>query len=301
MIGHGFWSRLSARRQGVLWILLSAALFSGMDALAKTLALTYPLPQVIWARYPASVVLILVLLRGRAPEVVLTRRPGLQIVRGLLVLGTLSLHFTGLHFIPLADAMAILFVTPIVVTALSFPLLGERVGGWLWASVLFGFAGALIIIRPGFGVVQLAAFLPLAAACTYALYQIAGRVLSRSDRAMTTLVHTTWVGALVSSCVVPFYWRTPDLVGWVQIGALGAVAGLGQFALIKAFEAAPVAAVTSFTYSGLLWATLLGYLVFGDLPDRWTVIGAAVIVTSGLYILYREHREVHARASESPP
>ena len=289
----------SALQRGILWILLSAVLFAGMDASAKELAQTYPLPQVIWARYPASVVLVLVfvLARRRASAVIVTRRPGLQVLRGVLVMATLSLHFTGIHFIPLADATALLFTAPILVTALSYPVLGEPVRMELWAVVLLGFVGALIVIRPGLGVMQVAAFLPLGAAFMLAGYQIAGRILSRTDHALTTFAYTVWVGAIGMSLIVPFYWKAPDFPGWMLIAALGLFAGFGQFAVIKAFEAAPAAAVTPFIYSGLLWATLLGYTVFGDLPDLWTMVGALLIVSSGIYVLYREHAR---RASPVP-
>ena len=128
-------------------------------------------------------------------------------------------------------------------------------------------------------------------------YQIVGRILSRTDHALTTFAYTVWVGAIGMSLIVPFYWKVPDFPGWMLIAALGLFAGFGQFAVIKAFEAAPAAAVTPFIYSGLLWATLLGYTVFGDLPDLWTMVGALLIVSSGIYVLYREH----ARRASSVP
>ena len=287
----GFSPGMSATRRGILWVLLSAAMFAGMDASAKELALTYPLPQVVWARYPASVVLVLVfvLARRRPSEVIVTRRPGLQVLRAAMVMATLSLHFTGIHFIPLADATALLFTSPILVTALSYPILGESVRMDQWAGVLLGFVGALILIRPGLGTAQVAALLPLGAAFMFAGYQIAGRILSRTDHAFTTFAYTVWVGAVGTSLIVPFYWKAPDFAGWMLMAALGLFAGFGQFAVIKAFEAAPAATVTPFVYSGLVWATLLGYTVFGDLPDLWTIVGALLIVSSGIFVLYREH------------
>ncbi|HJO72619.1 MAG: DMT family transporter [Rhodospirillales bacterium] len=282
---------MSTGRHGILWILLSAAMFAGMDASAKELALSYPLPQVVWARYPASVVLVLavVLARRRVSEVIVTRRLGLQVLRGGLVVATLSFQFTAIHFIPLADATALLFTAPILVTALSSPVLGEPVRRELWVGVVLGFVGALVIIRPGLGVMQVAALLPLGAAFMLASYQIAGRILSRTDQALTTFAYTIWVGAIGMSLVVPFYWKTPDFTGWMLMAALGLFAGFGQFAVIKAFEAAPAATVTPFIYSGLLWVTLLGYTVFGDLPDLWTILGALLILSSGFCVLDREH------------
>ena len=214
----------------------------------------------------------------------MTRQPGLQVLRGAMVLATLSFHFSGLHFIPLAEATAILFIAPILVTALSFPLLGERVAPALWGAVFIGFAGALIVIRPGFGVMQLAALLPIGAACTFAGYQIAGRILSRTDSAITTLTYTVWVGAVAASLVVPFFWKTPDLLGWTQIAGLGLFAGFGQFALIKAFEAAPAATVTPFY---LFWAGV------GDASRLRRVRGPARFLDRHRGAAHRFQRRLH--------
>jgi len=276
--------------RGILWMLLTMLLFAGINAIAKYLTLTYPVPQVVWARYAFHLLLLALMLRSRLPRAARTRRLGLQLTRSLLMVLSTAFYFTGIHFIPLADAGAIMFVAPILVTALSFPLLGEQVGPRRWAGVAVGFVGALIVIRPGFGVMHAAAVLPFCAACLHALYQISTRKVSAVDTPLTSLVYTALIGGLVASAVVPFAWTAPDAAGWALMLLLGLLGGAGHFAMIKAFQLAPAATVTPFGYTTLLWVTLFGFLLFDDLPDAWTVLGALVIVSSGLYIFHRERK-----------
>ncbi len=283
-------SKIADGGRGILWMLLTMFLFACINAIAKYLALSYPVPQVVWARYAFHLLLLALLLRGRLPRAAATKRLGLQLLRSSIMVITTGLYFTGIHFIPLADAGAIMFVAPILVTALSLPLLGEPVGRRRWAGVAAGFVGALIIIRPGAGAMQAAAFLPFCAACLHALYQITTRKVSSIDPAITSLVYTALVGGLVASAVVPFFWTAPDAAGWALMAMLGFLGGVGHFALIKAFQAAPVATVTPFGYTILLWVTLFGFVLFDDLPDAWTIVGALVIVASGLYIFHREQK-----------
>ncbi len=156
-----------------------------------------------------------------------------------------------------------------------------------------GFSGALIIIRPGMGVMQTAILLPLGAAMLHAVYQIATRALGRTDSALTIIAYTPLVGALVASAIVPFFWTAPDAKGWALMVQLGVLGGVGHFALIKAFQAAPASVVAPFGYTNLIWATVFGFIIWGHLPDLATVAGAAVIVASGIYIFHREH--IHRR------
>lgn len=286
----------SAPGRGLALMLGATLMFVSLDALAKHLSQSYPVLQIVWARYAALAVLLAFYIGRRLPGALRTRCLSLQIWRSLALIATTGLFFSALSFIPLADATAIMFVAPILVTALSMPLLGERVGPRRWASIVVGFGGALIIIRPGTAAMDPAAFLALAAATCYALYQIATRRLSRSDPPMTTLFYSALVGAGLTSLVVPFAWIAPRSLGdGLALAALGVIGGLGHYLLIKAFDAAPAATVSGFGYFTLVWATLLGFLAFGDLPDAWTVVGALVIAGSGLYILHRE------RVRKGPP
>jgi drug/metabolite transporter (DMT)-like permease len=285
--------------RGILWMLLTGICFVGMDTLAKQLTQIYPVPQVVWARYAFHFLLLALVLGPRLPRTLRTRRLGLQGLRSLLLLCATGLFFAALSFIPLADATAIMFVAPIVVTALSMPLLGERVGRHRWASVAAGFLGALIIIRPGTEAMDPAALLALGAASCYALYQVATRRLSATEAPLTTLAYTAAIGVLATSALMPFLWAPPAPLHWLAMAGLGLLGGFGHFALIKAFQLAPAATVTPFGYSNLIWAVLFGYAVFGELPDAWTVTGALVIAGSGLYIVHRERLRVRkARAQK---
>ncbi|MCP5368157.1 MAG: DMT family transporter [Hyphomicrobiales bacterium] len=276
--------------RGILWMLLTMVQFVSMDVLAKHLQQFMPVVEVVWARYLFHLVLLVVLFRHHLPAKMRTTRLSLQLGRSLLLLATTTLFFTGLGYIQIATAATMMYAAPLIVTSLSLPLLGERVGPRRWAGVVVGFAGALIILRPGTEAMQLAALLPMGAATLYALYQITTRLLSQSDPPSTTLIYTASVGVVVMSAAVPFFWVAPTPQQWGLMAVMGLLGGTGHFTLIKAFQAAPAATVTPFGYSSLIWATLFGFLAFGDLPDAWTVTGALVIVGSGLYIFHREQR-----------
>ena len=274
--------------QGILWMCATGLLWVTLDAIAKHVTLHYPVAQVTWARFALPAVVLPLLLGRRVAATLKTRRPGLQILRAsLLMVGTGCLFF-ALRHVPLADANAISFINPLIVTALSMPLLREHVTGRQWSGVATGFIGALIIIRPGAGAMHPAALLVLGSASLFGFYHISTRYLSRSDAPMTTLLYTVLVTGAGSSAVVPFFWVQPDLKGWILMAAMGACNGFGTYTLIRAFTAAPAATVTPFNYLNLIWATIYGFLIFGDLPDRWTLLGALVIAGSGLYVLRQE-------------
>lgn len=279
---------LPGRYYGIFWMLLAVILFASIDATAKHLVQTYPVPQVVWARYSFHMLFLILLLRGRIPEVIVTRRLGIQLLRSLLLLTTTVLFFTGLSFVPLAEASSIMFAAPIIVTLLSVPLLGEQVGRHRWAGVLVGFGGVLVILRPGADMMAIALLLPFSAAWVYAFYQITTRMLSHTDGPLTTLTYTALVGTLMVSAIVPFYWKVPDMSGWCLMALIGFLGGFGHFSLIKAFQFSEASTITPFGYTQLIWATLYGIALFGEYPDSTTLIGAAIIVCSGLYIFHRE-------------
>lgn len=286
--GGARFAGLTDSRRGILWMVLATLVFGCVDATAKYLSQSYPVPEVLWARHVFHALIVAAWLRGRLPGLMATERLGLHLARSLLLLAASIFYFFGLSLVSLAEASAVFYMAPILVTALSMPLLRERVGPRRWAGVAAGFLGALIIIRPGTEMMQAAIFLPLAAAAVDSFYQIITRLLSRTDRVLTMMVYTPMVGALATSLAVPFFWTTPDLAGWVLMASLGLLGAAGHFALIKAFQAAPAATVAPFNYTSLIWATVLGFVLFGNLPDGFTVLGAAVIAASGLYILRRE-------------
>lgn len=275
--------------RGIFLIVFTIFLFVVMDATAKLLTASVPVLQIVWARNALAFAFTLVLLRRRNPLAVMrSARPGLQLVRSFLLFASTWFFFEAIKYIPLATASSISFVSPLMVTALSVPLLGERVGPRRWAAVVVGFIGALIIIRPGPGSAHIAALLPLGSASCFALYQIATRVLASSDHAYTTTLYSPLVGAVLTSAAMPLAWADPSPMQWGMLALVGAIGGFSHFLLIKAYELAPPSVLSPFAYTNLIWTVSIGYLVFGDLPDRWTWLGAAVIVASGLYTLYRE-------------
>ena len=275
-------------RRGIALMLATTCMFVSLDVLAKYVTQSYPVVQAVWARYFFHGVLLVALLRGRLPAHFRTRRPMLQLVRSALLLATTLLFFLGLRSMKVVEASSIMFAGPLLVTALSMPLLGEHVGPRRWTAVVFGFCGALVIVRPGTGMMQPAAVYPLLAVYCYALYQIATRQLARHDSSVTTLVYTAVVGGLVTTALLPWNWVTPDAFAWLLMAGLGVFGAAGHYLLIRALSCAPAAVIAPFGYSSLLWSTSLGFLVFGELPDAWTLAGAGIIIASGLYVLRRE-------------
>lgn len=279
-------------QRGVAYMLLATACFSLLDMSAKLMTRDMDVIQIVWGRYLFNFLLFapVLLFRGRPARLIATRRPGLQIVRSVFLVGSTFAFWVGLKYLPLAQAVTLGFASPLLVTAFSVPMLGERVGVHRWSAVLAGLAGVLIVVRPGMGLLHWAVAMPLVTALCYALYQILTRVLSRTDEALTSLLYGALGGMVLTSLAVPFVWVPPTPEQWLALAWLGLLGGAGHFLLIRAFTSAPASVLAPFNYSGLLWATLLGWLAFGDLPDGWTAAGAALIIASGLYILHRERR-----------
>ena len=276
-------------RLGIGLLLIAVALFSIGEAIVKSLAHDYDITQIVWARYIFhALVTYTVFSRVNVFRLARTTRPGLHIARSALMLAATTLFFTSLRYLALADAIAISFVGPLLVTALSIPILKEQVGIRRWMAILVGFGGVLFIIRPGMGVMHWAAVLPLCTAVCYAFYQILTRIASRSDDTQTSLFWMSAFGVVVSSVAVPFFWTMPGPIEWVMMAALGTVYGLGHYLLIRGLEIAPASKLSPFLYTQIIWATLLGLVVFDQFPDGPTLIGGAIVIGSGLYIWWRE-------------
>ena len=263
--------------------MLAVFLFSSMDTLAKFLLRSYPLPPLIFARYAVHTLLMLMLLAPRMGlDLLRTKRPGLQVLRGLLLVGSTGLFYLALRYLPLAEAAAITFVAPVMVTALSGPMLGERVGARQWLAVTLGFIGVLVIIRPGGGMLTYASVFPLITALLFALYQIMTRKLAGRENPFTTLFFTALVGTLAASLMLPFSWQSPSLKQAGLMVAIGCLGGLGHFLLIRAVEIASPTALAPFIYTQLVWSTLLAFVAFGEFPDLVSMLGMLVIITAGL-------------------
>jgi len=279
---------------GIAWMLVTTFFFVCVHATGKYLVVTQPVGQVVWGRYFFHLLFAALILGPRLRTLVRTDNLPAQLIRSAFMLGASAFYFAGVQLLPLAEANAISFLTPIFVVMLARPMLGERVGPHRWAGVFFGFVGALIIIRPGSGTADLAALFLVASSFCNALYQITTRQLGNRDDPLTTLFYTAIVGTAGASAALPFTWAPVTPSGWALFAAIGAFACIGHLTLIKAYRAAPAAIVAPFNYANLVWAAVFGVIIFGDLPDAWTLAGAGIIVASGLYILFRERKAARA-------
>ena len=266
--------------------------FPFMNAAVKLLSAHYPPAQITWARFTGHLIVMLLIFAPRYRwSLFRTRKPLVQTARSACMLLSNLLFVTAIGRVPLADASAIGFTSPLIVTALSVPLLRESVGWRRWSAVLVGFAGALLVIRPGAGLTDPAVLLILLSSLAYALYQIATRWVGRHDNAATGIVFAALLGSVVMTLVLPFVFVMPrswlDGILFLSLGLLG---GLGHYLVIRAFQLGPAAVIAPLGYVELVGSTSLGYVLFGHFPDLWTCIGASVIIASGAYIALRERR-----------
>jgi drug/metabolite transporter (DMT)-like permease len=270
-------------------MLAAVFMFSAMDTLAKHLLKSYPMSALMWARYAVHMVVMLILLWPRMGlQLLRTSRPGLQVLRGLLLVASTMFFYFALRYLPLAEAAAISFG----------PMLGDKVSGRQWMAVTLGFVGVMIIMRPGGGVLSLAAVFPLATAILFSVYQIVTRKLSGREDPYTTLFYTALVGVAVTSFAAPLHWVTPTPLQAALMLVMGLLAGTGHLMLIRAMEHASPATLAPFIYSQLVWSTGLAFLAFGDFPDTVTLAGMLVIVGAGLLAVNWQHMRRLSDASD---
>ena len=273
----------------------ATVLFAVADTTAKFLSTSLPVIEIQWIRYVLFFVLAAIL-ASRAPRRrLLPNNPKLQILRGLAVTGSSILFVFGVREMSMAEATTISFLSPLLITILSIPLLGEVVGIRRWAAVLVGMAGVLIVVRPGSSGFQPAAFWGMASSLCWATALIITRKIATTDQATTTLLCSAGIGALVLTFLAPLAWTWPTASQWGLVLMLGVLSSLGQWMVIEAHRQAPASLLAPFSYTQLIWAIALGFLVFGALPDHWTLIGAAVIVASGLYTAHRQRIRARER------
>jgi drug/metabolite transporter (DMT)-like permease len=284
-----------AQRQRLTGIALmtgAVAAFACIDTSAKFLNHHVHAVQVVWARFAVAFLLgFIVYNPWTRPGMLHTLRPGLQIGRSSLLIICTALNVVALKYLQLDQTVSILFATPLMVALFAGPMLGEWVGLRRWIAIGVGFLGVLVVTRPGLGGIHPAALLSFIGTVLYAIYSIWTRVLSRHDSTETTLFYSNIVGVALTTVVLPYFWTTPQnftvVVAMISVGAFGA---LGHFLLIAAHRLAPASVLAPFIYSELVWMILLGYAVFGDVPNQWTLVGACIVIASGLYLLYRERR-----------
>ena len=264
---------------------LSMAIFSVGEGISKVLVRDYPTIQVVWGKYAFLIICMILVIRWRRwPELVSTAQPVLQCVRATLPLLAGIFIVGGLKYIPLAEATAIMFISPILLIILSTLFLSERVGRRRLIAILAGFLGILIILRPGSDAVQWPALMPLAAACLMAVYNFSTKILTRTDKSLTILFYYGIVGLVLTTLALPFGWRTPTLEAWILMAGSGVAYGFAYYFWISALAAAPVSTVVPFTYTQIVFATAFGIFVFGDVPDLQAILGASIIIFSGLYV-----------------
>jgi drug/metabolite transporter (DMT)-like permease len=274
--------------RGIALIVASTVFLAGSDTLAKYLGRTLPSIEIGWIRFLVFLLIMLPVAVASQDSPLRSARPKLQVLRALALVTSSVLFITGLRFLPIAEASATSFVAPLFVTALSLLLLGETIGIRRWMATLVGLIGVLIVIRPGSAAFNPAVVLPILSALSWAITLTLTRMISGADRALVTMSFSALVGFVALSALVPFVWVTPS---WQDIGigvCVGLASTMGQWVVVLAFRYADASALAPFSYTQLLWVTILGYLVFGEVPDLWTFVGAAVIIGSGLYTAHRE-------------
>jgi drug/metabolite transporter (DMT)-like permease len=291
--------------KGIALILLSTVFLGVSDVTAKYLSATLPSIEIAFVRFLVFALIMVPAMVPASPLYAMrTGNLGLQLMRGASLLGSSLLFITGLRYLPIAEASATGFVAPLFVTALSIVLLSESVGVRRWIATATGLFGVLIILRPGTGAFHMAAFLPLVSALCWACTLIMTRMMSGKEHAITTMTYSSIAGVALMSALVPFVWVAPS---WHDI-LLGILIGIastaGQWIVVLAFRYADASVLAPFSYTQLVWVSTLGFLIFGEVPDVWTIVGAAFIVASGLYTAHRERvrrSQLLALEGESSP
>jgi len=286
---------------GIALMLAGIAGFSVMDAIIKWLTADYSVAQVValrsWFGLP---LLCLFALYDGGLKTLRTRRPLVHVGRYLLVLALSFSFFWALSQMKLVDTIAITFAAPIFITALSVPLLKEPVGLHRWFAIGIGFCGVLIMLRPGMGVFQWAALVVLGSVVVYALLMITTRAFKSTESTAALMLYPQLGMSLTGIVLAPYFWVTPSLSDVGLFALAGLFGSVGVMCLTHAFRLGPAAVISPFEYSALIWATLLGFLLWGELPDAITLVGAGIVISSGLYIIYRETVKVGRARPQLP-
>ncbi len=286
---------LKSPHLGMVLCLCALLSFVVQDALTKLLIVNYNASQLVMIRYWVLAVFATVFAANRVGVSVslFSKRPGLQIIRSLLLVFEIAIFAIGLRYLGLADMHAVFIMFPLIVTAMAAYLLRERIGWRRWISVIIGFIGAFIIIRPGSSMFQSAALIPLFGAFIFALYIILTRLVSHTDQPVTSLIYLGWVGAVA---VTPFglsNWVPPTFEAWYLLLALSTLGVIGHMLLILALGHAPASTLQPLNYLMVVWAVLIGFIFFDDLPSVYTVAGALIVVACGLYTMFRERKQAN--------
>ncbi len=275
--------------RGIAYMVIAVGLFTIMDALVKWLGATYPTMQIVFFRSVfAFVPLAIFVMRTGSLASLGTRRPLGHVLRSFIGLAALSSFFYAYAHMPLANVVAIGFAAPLFITALSVPLLGEAVGPRRWGAVAVGFVGVIIMVRPDTGLFDRVALIALAGSVFYALAMIFVRKLSKTETSAAIVFYYSLASSLVAGAFMPVQWVTPRAEDWALLILVGLVGGVAQIFMTNAFRNAPVAVIAPFDYTTMIWAAMLGFFVWGDIPGANVWVGVAIVAGSGIYIVRRE-------------
>jgi drug/metabolite transporter (DMT)-like permease len=275
--------------RGIAQMVLAVGLYSIMDAMIKWLGPSYPTMELVFFRSLfAFIPITYVLWRSGSLAGLRTRNPLGHAARSLAGLISISLFFYAYTRMPLANVVAISFAAPLLVTALSVPLLGERVGWRRWSAVLAGFLGVVVMVKPDAGLFDRIAVIALVATVFYALVIVSIRKLSRTETPTAIVFYYALTSTLITGAVLPFVWVMPDAEGWVLLILVGVIGGIAQFAMTHAYRLGDVSVIAPFDYMHIIWAALLGFFIWGEVPGNSIWLGTAIVMASGVYILFRE-------------
>lgn len=276
---------------GALLTMLAMLCFAAMDSISKFLVADYPVGQMMWIRSFFVFLFASVVVRRQGVWASLrTRQPGLQLVRCLVAVIESAIFVLAFRYLPLADTHAVAATSPLIVIAMGVAFLGEKAGPARWLAVLAGFAGVLLIVRPGLRELDWPVLLPLVGAVLWAGYQVLTRLAARRDSPDTSLMWSAVVALAATTLVGPIGWQWPSASAWGLMLAISLLGAVASYALIKALDYAEAGAVQPYSYSLLVWATVFGFVVFGDWPDGWTMVGASIVVLSGLFTWHHDRR-----------
>jgi drug/metabolite transporter (DMT)-like permease len=282
---------------GIALVLAAGACFSALDTTTKATAVAVPLLMALWFRYAfQAIATTAVVLPLRGWAVLRTHRLPFQLLRGVLLLTSSLLAFLSLRYMPVGEFTAIVMIAPLVVTLLAARLLKEHVSPLRWTLVLLAFAATLVIIRPGGDTFSWATLLPLALVVTNSWFQVLTSRMARTEDPMTMHLYTGWVGTALASLAVPFVWRSDfDTAWWLAMLFMGLAATVGHFMLILAYRNTPASTLTPYLYAQIAFAMVGGWLVFGHVPDGWSLLGMATIGLCGAAGAWLTVREGRAR------
>jgi len=284
--------------RGIALMMLAMCLMASMDATAKWLVEDLSIAQILLVRFSMFFVVALALAsRKGLRSTARSKNPGLQVLRCLVMLAEIYVFIWAFSLLPLADVHGIAAVSPLLAMALAVPLLGEKIGWHRWIAVLIGLVGVLVIVRPGSGVMGSAALVALLAAFLWGLFQVLIRKVGLDDSVETTSLYTAVIAVVVLGLVAPFMWHPVDSDHWLLLAAVGVLGSAGHLVLFRALQLAPASVLQPFSYTMVVWATVMGFLLFGHFPDGWTLLGIGIVIAGGLYAFSRERSAAAGRSA----